>query len=57
MTTDARTFHAVQFFGELSTESIRALALDGGYMGMATKYAELARVDAKAHEVLRRLPS
>ena len=54
MTADARTFHALQFFGQLSTESVKALALDGGYMAMATKYAEkCAQVERLRAELAR----
>jgi hypothetical protein len=68
MTTDARSFHAVQFFNGVSDESIRALALDGGYMAVAAKQErlqaqnnhlreQLADLNAKAQRVLQRLPS
>ena len=68
MTTDLRAFFAVRFFGALSLDSIKALALDGGYMALATKYAQvkaenerlraqLARAAAPAQHAPRRLPS
>lgn len=51
--SDPRTFYMQQFFGALSTETIQALASDGGYMGMAEKYAKLHAQNSRLAAVIR----